>query len=367
MMALMISTPTDDTSAFFFTPLRGRKIVRVGGKDPRAFLQKLITQDLTSLTPQNPLYAALLGPDGRYVSDFFVIEPPDGIEGGIEGGISEGISEVVYLDLSETHIPHIIQHLRRYAFRSAITIDLLDDMDVWAWGPILLDHWGDTGTENATGSGLVQVKSSILNTPIFNTPIPNAPTLNSPTPSPPFLTLLDQRRVAYQDPRLPTLGWRVMMPNGKLSNGESKCFETFKNGMSAHYTTLRLANGISEPPEDLWQAKSIILEHGFHELGAVSWTKGCYIGQELMARTFHRGQLHKRALPVRIEGDAPPLGTVVSHHDEIIGEMLSSQGDRGMILARLAPLKTCLHTSPSLRVGKSLLTPYKPSWMTLGF
>jgi folate-binding protein YgfZ len=143
--------------------------------------------------------------------------------------------------------------------------------------------------------------------------------------------------------------------------------ESFKKGTPEDYTTLRLANGISEAPDDLWQGKSIILEHGFHELGALSWTKGCYIGQELMARTFHRGQLHKRVLPVHIAGDAPPVGTVLSHQDEILGEMLSSQADRGLILARLSPLKTDLHTSPSLRVGKTLLTPFKPSWMALGF
>ena len=50
--------------------------------------------------------------------------------------------------------------------------------------------------------------------------------------------------------------------------------------------------------------KSLLLESGFEELNGVSFTKGCFVGQELTARTKHRGLVKKRLLPVRVDGRA---------------------------------------------------------------
>ena len=52
--------------------------------------------------------------------------------------------------------------------------------------------------------------------------------------------------------------------------------------------------------------KSVLLEAGFDELNGVSWTKGCYMGQELTARTKYRGLLKRRLVPVR--GGRPAAG-----------------------------------------------------------
>ena len=42
----------------------------------------------------------------------------------------------------------------------------------------------------------------------------------------------------------------------------------------------------------------MLLEAGFDELNGVSWTKGCYMGQELTARTKYRGLVKRRLVPV---------------------------------------------------------------------
>jgi folate-binding protein YgfZ len=73
-----------------------------------------------------------------------------------------------------------------------------------------------------------------------------------------------------------------------------------------HYDRLRLSLGIPDGSRDLVLEKSILLESGFDELNGVDWQKGCYIGQELTARTRYRGLVKKRLMPVRIEGP-PPL------------------------------------------------------------
>ena len=58
--------------------------------------------------------------------------------------------------------------------------------------------------------------------------------------------------------------------------------------------------------------KSILLESGFDELNGVDWQKGCYIGQELTARTKYRGLIKKRLMPVRIDGPRPRPGAIVT-------------------------------------------------------
>ena len=70
--------------------------------------------------------------------------------------------------------------------------------------------------------------------------------------------------------------------------------------------------------------KSILLESGFDELNGVDWQKGCYIGQELTARTKYRGLIKKRLMPVEVDGPAPAPGTIVTADGHEVGEMRSS-------------------------------------------
>ena len=45
--------------------------------------------------------------------------------------------------------------------------------------------------------------------------------------------------------------------------------------------------------------EAIPLEYNFVGLNAISFDKGCYVGQELIARTHHRGVIRKRLVPLR--------------------------------------------------------------------
>src|SRR3546814_21087417 len=62
---------------------------------------------------------------------------------------------------------------------------------------------------------------------------------------------------------------------------------------------------------DLAVEKTVLLEAGFEELGGVDFDKGCYMGQELTARTKYRGLVKRRLLPVRIAGPLPAPGTAI--------------------------------------------------------
>ncbi len=103
----------------------------------------------------------------------------------------------------------------------------------------------------------------------------------------------------------------------------------------------------------------MLLEGGFDELRGVSWTKGCYMGQELTARTKYRGLIKRRLVPVEIAGDAPAPGTPVLRDGAEVGAMRSSRGDRGLATLRVDAL------DGTLVCGAATLRPRLPAWMAL--
>ena len=152
----------------------------------------------------------------------------------------------------------------------------------------------------------------------------------------------------YMDPRLIELGVRGM--------GEIPPFETTS---LEEYEVHRLKLGVPEGGRDLIPEKSILLESGLDELNAISWTKGCYIGQELTTRTKFLGLVRKRLLPVRIEGPAPDFGTEILLGEVKVGTMCTHADGYGLALLRLEHLKG----EDVLQCAEAVLRPYKPFWM----
>jgi hypothetical protein len=119
----------------------------------------------------------------------------------------------------------------------------------------------------------------------------------------------------------------------------------------------RLALGLPDGSRDLEAEKTVLLEAGFDELHGVSWSKGCYMGQELTARTKYRGLVKRRLLPVAIEGPLPPPGSPVLRDGAEVGSMRSGCGQMGLAVLRLDALEG------ALTCGAAILTPRTPAWM----
>lgn len=125
------------------------------------------------------------------------------------------------------------------------------------------------------------------------------------------------------DPRLAALGPRGIIPAGTGEPGDEA------------YLTRRLELGVPEG-EDFGSDRMFAMDAGLAELHAISFTKGCYVGQELTARMKHRGKDRKRLLPVaRTDGGSMTKDTPVAMGDAEIGSVTSSYGARGFALIRL--------------------------------
>ena len=103
----------------------------------------------------------------------------------------------------------------------------------------------------------------------------------------------------------------------------------------ADYEALRLRLGVPDGSRDLPVEKALLLESGFDELHGVDWQKGCYMGQELTARTKYRGLIKRRLFPVKVEGPLPPSGTPIQRDGKEVGEIRSGSGDRALAMLQL--------------------------------
>ncbi len=154
--------------------------------------------------------------------------------------------------------------------------------------------------------------------------------------------------IAAPDPRLPEAGWRVLADRGLPTNADA-----------AEWDRHRLALGLPDVSRDLEADKSVLLEAGFDELHGVSWSKGCYMGQELTARTKYRGLLKRRLVPVRIDGPTPAPGTPVLRGGLEVGAMRSAADGIGLAQVRLDAI------GAALTCGEAALRPEVPGWMAL--
>ncbi|MCB2053439.1 MAG: folate-binding protein YgfZ [Geminicoccaceae bacterium] len=131
------------------------------------------------------------------------------------------------------------------------------------------------------------------------------------------------------------------------------------------YDRHRLALGVPEASRDMVVGKSTLLEGNFEEMAGVAFDKGCYVGQELTARTKHRGLLKRRLHPVTIEGEAPPPGTPLLLHDDRggekeAGEMRTARGTDGIALLRLDLLEQAAREG--YRSGAGTVRPRPLPW-----
>lgn len=217
------------------TRLASRAVIRLApqeaGEDVAAFLQGLVTNDVTGALP---CYAALLTAQGKHLFDFLVWR--DGAD--------------LLLDCEAAHADELAKRLSMYRLRRKIAIARDESLAV---------HWS-----------------------------------------------LATQGTALPDPRLCELGYRWLAP----AVGEAA-----DDAWLAHRLSLGVPEGRAEMSDILW------LETNAAELNGVSFTKGCYVGQENTARMNWRQKVNRRlvVVPIAQSDEArriaayPGLGLAVDH------------------------------------------------------
>jgi len=93
--------------------------------------------------------------------------------------------------------------------------------------------------------------------------------------------------------------------------------------------------GLTFGEPELQRGKSIILEYGFHHQNGISWNKGCYLGQEVMAHIKNRSA-PKRALLLSSNLEPPTVD------GKIVGEIIATRNNKAMALVETNFVNTIL-------------------------
>jgi len=285
--------------------LTGRGVVAVGGAEARAFLQRIVTNDIDTVAPDRAVYAALLTPQGRFLHDFFVCQ----------------IGDSLFLDCEAARADDLARRLKVYRLRAPITIANESARYVAAalFGEralAVLQLAPEPGRAAAFGGGVV-----------------------------------------FVDPRLAALGARAVVPRGEVDPPAARGFQPTDE---SEYDRLRLAHGVPDGSRDLPVEDALLMEAGFDALNGLDWQKGCFIGQEVTARMRYRGLVKKRLLPVRLDGPAPEPGTPVMADGREVGIMRSGAGDRALALLRLEAVAAAAAGGAPLTAGGAALTAEVP-------
>lgn len=134
----------------------------------------------------------------------------------------------------------------------------------------------------------------------------------------------------WPDPRISDLGYIGLSPASSLPILDALDGEHLKHV----YLALRYKLGVAEGQEEITPQRAIILEYGFDAMNAISWNKGCYLGQELMARTKHSGVIRKHIFPCeQYEGTLNPE-SLLFLGEQKVGTIKAAQDRKGLAMIR---------------------------------
>lgn len=132
---------------------------------------------------------------------------------------------------------------------------------------------------------------------------------------------------ALDDPRHPSLGWRLYGQAGNVPEG------------GTDWDSIRVRSCVPESLVELVPNQTYILEAGFDRLNGVDFRKGCFVGQEVTARMRHKTRLRKGLVTVRIDGEAP-IGQEVTQDGRSVGVLYSQSNGYAIAHLRFDRLKS---------------------------
>ena len=241
-----------------------RRLIRVSGADANDFLQSLITANVETLPGDTARASALLTPQGRVLVDFLISRTDDGF----------------MIECDAEQAEELFTRLRRYRLRRPVDLAHETGLSVW----IL---WETT-----------------------------TPPDNPPATLPATLPV-----GALRDSRHPDLGWRLLAPADATANAQGSDTEPASLDM---WHAVRIAAAIPQGPVDLIPERALMLEAGLDRLGAVDFEKGCYVGQEVTARTHYRGLVKRRLAPFILADTAATPGAAITDDGKSLGTVLST-------------------------------------------
>lgn len=262
--------------------------LQVTGSDRERFLNGMITRDVRGLGPSTSVYAAATDAQGHTLADMWVHAREDTFILETEPGLEEGLRT----------------SLDRYLIADDVELEIVTEG--WAvlglWGPqaapLITEHVAGipadlpanhSHTASCCGKDVAIVARPHRGEPGYD---------------------------LWLEPGGAATLWRMLVEAGARPVG------------AAPLEVLRVEAGIPRYGAEITEQVTP-LEVGLTH--AVDFSKGCYIGQEVIAKMHHRGKPRRHLVGLRIDADTPPdPGTPITAEDKGIGQVTSSVRSPGL-------------------------------------
>lgn len=271
--------------------LTDRAVLSVAGADAATFLDNLVTNDLEGIEEGEARFAALLNPQGKIIFEFFVVKADAGF----------------LLDVRRDMAGDLAKRLAMYRLRAKVEIkDLSSESAVAAiW-------WEPPGARPTSFTYEAEVIGS------------------------------------FADPRDSRLGLRLIVRTG---SGQAPVRELSgaQFAEEVQYLAMRVTVGIAEGRYDYPLGDTYPHEANFDLINGVSFKKGCFVGQEVVARMENKTVVRKRV--AKIAGSNLTAGADIKIGDVSIGTVGSVSGRDGLGLVRLDRVAEAVQKSQAITVS----------------
>lgn len=156
---------------------------------------------------------------------------------------------------------------------------------------------------------------------------------------------------SFKDPRSDALPSRAVVSHADMPSAD------------ADYDASRLALGVPEFGKDFRSEEVFLLDVNYDALNAVSYKKGCFVGQEVTSRMKRKGEVRKRTLIAAFDGAAPAKGVDILAGENSIGEILSGRDGLALALVRLDRLKGAIDEGRPLTADGRALQISFPAYL----
>ncbi|KAI3383383.1 hypothetical protein SNEBB_009016 [Seison nebaliae] len=309
-----------------------RSLVLIKGDEAATFLQGILTNDILHLKKRDCCYSFLLNARGRILYDAIVYRcgEYDHLFPSYKGNQS------FLLEVDRKAVNDVMKLLQLYRLRRQISIDVIsrDIISIWTAVPIInsmedhsLELYGDSAEEIVISMN--------------------------------------------QDPRHSSMGYRLLIDEQSmivnlrqpspinLNNHLTDCRSQELDAL--HYRRWLYSIGVCEGYEDIPLNKAIPFEYNGDLLKAISFDKGCYIGQELVSKTYHTGVIRKRIVPIKLinvplcESQRDSM-IYIGDNNKPIGRIRGNVGEYGVALLKMEDVKTIIQKQNDSSPNSSFLT-----------
>lgn len=259
-----------------------RGAIALTGGDRRSFLHGLVTNDVATLEKGRGAYAAYLTPQGRMISDMRVVETGDrmllGVEASVAASLAERLDKLIFSE--DAQVQDLSGELEELGVHGPLAADIIGRAT-----DVRVGHL-DRQYDNIATPSMTIVRDDALGVPGFAL----------------YVSRVESERLRE-----------------KL---------VFAGAITADDDTLeslRIEAGRPRFGVDM-STDTIPLEAGIEDR-AISFTKGCYVGQEVIIRVVHRGhgRVARRLVRLILPGGAvPSRGDSILAAEQQVGEITSA-------------------------------------------